>query len=90
MQPDPLRREWAFPLNGQRASFHFKSSEKKRKEKRKIPTTQSLCLLKYLNACPTNPPFKMGSQVLANGDNKVFAISDLIQQPCADLSTADY
>ncbi|XP_032103352.1 MAP kinase-interacting serine/threonine-protein kinase 1 isoform X3 [Sapajus apella] len=31
----------------------------------------------------------MGSQVLANGDNKVFAISDLIQQPGADLSTAD-
>ncbi|KAK2106678.1 hypothetical protein P7K49_016192 [Saguinus oedipus] len=30
----------------------------------------------------------MGSQVLANGDNKVFAISDLIQQPGADLSTA--
>ncbi|XP_047288978.1 MAP kinase-interacting serine/threonine-protein kinase 1 isoform X1 [Homo sapiens] len=47
MPPDPLRREWAFPLNGQRTSFHFKSSQKKKKEKKKkTPTTKSLCLLK--------------------------------------------
>ncbi|XP_063483604.1 MAP kinase-interacting serine/threonine-protein kinase 1 isoform X11 [Symphalangus syndactylus] len=48
MPPDPLRREWAFPLNGQRTSFHFKSSQKKKKErkKKKTPTTESLCLLK--------------------------------------------
>ncbi|XP_063463882.1 MAP kinase-interacting serine/threonine-protein kinase 1 isoform X15 [Pan paniscus] len=36
--PDPLRREWAFPLNGQRTSFHFKSSQKRKKEKKKKNT----------------------------------------------------
>ncbi|XP_021796854.1 MAP kinase-interacting serine/threonine-protein kinase 1 isoform X1 [Papio anubis] len=67
MPPDPLRREWAFPLNGRRASFHFKSSQKKkrRKKKKTTPTTESLCLLKRWAAANPFP-----SQMVTGGGRR--------------------